>query len=62
MIHKVTKATSLALCAQLLLISQENKSMEEKAEPTFTDKWGDVFLSLSFKNLMGGCTGLFCTT
>lgn len=62
MIHKVTKATFPALCAQLLLISQENKSMKEKAELTFTDKWDDIFLSLSFNNLMGGCTGLFCTT
>lgn len=39
MIHKITKATSPALCAQPLLISQENKSMEEKAEPTFIDKY-----------------------
>lgn len=38
MIHKITKATSLALCAQLLLISQENKSTEEKVEPTFIDE------------------------
>jgi len=39
MIHRISKATSLALCAQLLWISQENKSLEEKAEPAFTDKY-----------------------